>query len=98
MENDQYQENNNINSDISIYELLVVIGKLKNNKSCGINGIPNEVLKHDGITPMLLGFMNMCFTHNIIPTLWTKSFIKPIPKNQASDQCAPLNYRCIRPP
>ena len=36
--------------------------------------------------------MNMCFTHNIIPTLWTKSIIKPIPKGSSKDPNVPLNY------
>ena len=76
-------------------ELSNVILKLKNNKSCGIDGIPNEILKHEGICPLLLTFLNMCFTHNLMPSLWTQAIIKPIPKSSSKGPCVPLNYRGI---
>lgn len=95
MENDAYVENIEINADISHEEISAVILKLKNNKSCGIDGIPNEILKQEGIFPLLISFINMCFKHSLIPTLWTQSIIKPIPKSSTKDPCIPLNYRGI---
>ena len=95
MHNETYAENIDINMDISQPELLEAINKLKVNKSCGIDGVPNEVLKHEGIVQLLLSFLNMCFKHSRVPTLWRQAIIKPIPKGATKDPCVPLNYRGI---
>ena len=88
-------ENDEINGEITQDELLMAISKLKLNKSVGIDGIPNEVLKMGGIFEILLKFMNMCLKQNLIPSLWTQSIIKPIPKGSNKDPHVPLNYRGI---
>ena len=95
MDNETYAENIDINMDISQPELLEAINKLKVNKSCGIDGVPNKVLKHEGIVQLLLSFLNMCFKHSRVPTLWRQAMIKPIPKGATKDPCVPLNYRGI---
>ena len=90
-----YVENNEINMDISQEEITTVIRKLKNNKSCGIDGVPNEVLKHEGIFSLLVSFINICFKYSLMPTVWTLSIIKPISKSSTRDPHVPLNYRGI---
>ena len=57
-----------------------------------VNKLPNEVIKNKDVINILTRFMNMCFMHNIIPTLWTKSIIKPIPKGSSKDPNVLLNY------
>jgi len=90
-----YPENAELNQDIANDEIVLMVCKLKNNKACGIDGIPNEILKQRGVISILTEFMNMCFKYNLIPSLWTKSIIKPIPKSATKDPCVPLNYRGI---
>ena len=68
---------------------------LKTSKATGPDMIPNEVLKHEGIRVLLLQFVNMCFLNNVIPSVWRRSVITPIPKGASKDPCVPLNYRGI---
>jgi len=95
MNNYMYEENAAINGEITFNELYTTSGKLKNSKACGIDGIPNEILKNPNITPILIALMNMCFYKNVLPSLWAKSIIRPIPKSSANDPYTPLNYRGI---
>ena len=71
------------------------MNKLKSKKACGIDGFPNEILKCEGVFPVLVSFLNMCFRYSVIPNMWTKSVIKPIPKSSSKDPLVPLNYRGI---
>ena len=81
MANCLYLENAELimNHNINEAEFVNFLKKLKNKKSCGVDGISNEILKQPSIKQLLLSFMNMCFKYNIIPSLWTQSIIKPIP-------------------
>ena len=83
------------NSLFTLDELQRVCNSLKLGKSVGIDNIPNEVLRHDGIRRLLLGLFNVCFVNNVIPSIWRKSVIAPIPKSSTKDPCVPLNYRGI---
>ena len=83
------------NRPFDLSELEKICSRMKNNKSVGPDMIPNEVLKHEGLRHLLLDFMNMCFTRNLIPSIWRDSIISPIPKSSTKDPCVPLNYRGI---
>ena len=76
-------------------ELDKVCDHLKLAKVVGPDMIPNEVLKHGGIRNLLLQFLNMCFVNNVIPSIWRKAIIAPIPKSASKDPCVPLNHRGI---
>ena len=76
-------------------EIDKVCTLLKTAKAVGPDMIPNEVLKHVGLRRLLLKFLNSCFLNNIIPTVWRKAVITPIPKSSTKDPCVPLNYRGI---
>ena len=39
--------------------------------------------------------INICFKYSLMPTVWTRSIIKPIPKSSTRDPHVPLNYRGI---
>ena len=95
MQNDTYIDNPQLNMDITRGEMVYMANKLKNNKSCGVDGIPNEILKNDTVLKVMCEFMNMCFRYSLTPRLWAKSVIKPIPKSATMDPCVPLNYRGI---
>ena len=84
-----------LNSDIEIIEIKRLISKLKNKKACGIDQIPNEVLKCSGVHGFLKALFQKCFISGKVPLLWQKSIIKPIPKGADKNPFVPLNYRGI---
>ncbi len=72
-----------------------ILDKLKNNKSPGIDKIPNEVLKTTAVKNCLLKLFQYYFDTGIFPSCWNQAIIKPIPKSRSKDQRVPLNYRGI---
>ena len=61
----------------------------------GIDRLPYEVFKKDIYVRFLTHFFQMCFSNCVIPGMWRKSIISPIPKSSSSDIRVPLNYRGI---
>ena len=88
-----YQCNVVLNKEVSIDEIQKVISKLKNNKSVGNDQIPNEVIKCR--TYRYLLFKLVQFNNSLVPTIWKKAIIKPIPKGATKYPFVPLNYRGI---
>ena len=80
-------------------EIIHAIKDLKDNKSCGLDGISAEHLKHcsDVIIPPL----SMCFTsfffHGILPESMISVVLVPIDivKNKNASICSKSNYRPI---
>lgn len=95
MSKEDYLSNIVLNRTIEMSELIKVLSKVKSGKAMGIDKIPNEVLKVDGLRALLLELFNLFFVKHIIPSLWLKSIIKPIPKSSNYDPRIPLNYRGI---
>ena len=52
----------------------------KNNRSVGIDDIPAEVLKNNNFVLFIHKLCNTCYASGKVPTTWTKSLIRPIPK------------------
>ena len=90
-----YVSNNALNSNISLHEVQVVIDKCKNNKACGIDSIPYEILKLPIIVDICHHLFQLCFDSGKIPSMWYKAIIVPIPKGGDKDPRIPLNYRGI---
>ena len=73
------------------------INELSDNKSCGLDGIHAEHLKHysDRIIPML----SKCFTgllvHGTLPESMISVVLVPIVKNKRASICSKSNYRNI---
>ena len=80
------------NIAFSIGDINTVCDHLKSGKLMGPDLIPNEVLRHGGIRAVILSFMNKCFEHHLVPGIWQKAIISPIPKSASKDPCVPLNY------
>ena len=99
LENSNYFDyempNNPLNKSFTYDELIKVLNKLKVNKSVGWDNIPNEILEHKSVSLLLLKYFQKCFESGLVPTVWLKSVIYPIPKNAKKDPCVPLNYRGI---
>ena len=86
---------NDLNADITIEEVQRVVLKTKRNKARGIDKIPYGVLKNERLIKTLANLYQMCFKFGIIPQLWVKALIVPIPKNKGDDPRIPLNYQGI---
>ena len=90
-----YVNSDNLNSPITYYECKRVTSLAKSGKAIGIDCLPNEVFKNDSSVLLLGNLFQKCFSCHCVPSLWSKSIIKPIPKNTQNDPRVPLNYRGI---
>ena len=88
-------ESADFNEPFTIEELDKVCQRLKNGKALGPDMLPNEVLKNEGIRPLLHAFVNKCFELHLVPEVWQQAIISPIPKSASKDPYVPLNYRGI---
>ena len=84
-----------LNQPILLTEVQKAIRSCKCNKSPGIDRIPNEVIKHPNVENLLLKIYQYCFENGIVPKIWLRSLIKPIPKSAEKNPYLPLNYRGI---
>jgi len=84
-----------INEEITVDELNKAVNRLKLKKATGIDSLPNEILKHNNLQECLLRLFQACFKHGVVPNIWRKALIKPIPKSSSKDPLIPLNYRGI---
>ncbi len=50
-----------LNTDITAQEILVVVQHAKRNKAVGMDGIPVEVLTNLTVRQSMCSFFNMCF-------------------------------------
>ena len=95
MLHDDYICNEQLNQIISVDEVRKVVSKLKNKKSTGIDLIPNEILKREEVEDLLCALFNSCFNSGLVPSVWVRALVKPIPKGADKDPYIPLNYRGI---
>ena len=84
-----------LNDDISCQEVLKALNQLKRGKSCGVDGILNEMILisckiH---TYTFTQIFNVIFKTGIYPDGWRDNFIKPIFKGGTYDD--PSNFRAI---
>jgi hypothetical protein len=86
---------NELNFKITPQEILAAINKLKRGKSCGPDGILNEMLKAgaSSLLPILEKIFNQILTSGNYPDAWRSSFLTPIHKK--GDKSKPSNYRGI---
>ena len=84
-----------INSRITEQEILHSLAKLKNSKSPGPDGIPNEFYKFsaDVIVPILVELFNFILESGVFPSEWTSAVIIPLFKK--GDRRDANNYRGI---
>ena len=84
-----------MDSRITDKEVLIAIRKLTNNKSNGLDGIKNEILKHSQshTLPCIVKLFNIIFSSGIYPAKCLIGYIKPLYKGD--DPNSPDNYRGI---
>ena len=74
--------NLDLNNMFTMQGLKNSINKLKNNKACGPDGIPNEFIKHasDEFLGIILTFLNLNLEKGIAASDWCLDLISPIHK------------------
>ena len=90
-------ENDNVflNRDISIEEVYRVVNNAKNKKAVGLDNLPYEVFKNELSVALIHKLFKFIFRLGIMPSIWGKAIIKPIPKNAQNDPHVPLNFRVL---
>ncbi len=84
-------DNTDLYAPISFQELDTLIGKLKYNKATVIDKILNEVIKQNHVMILLHSLFNEFFSSTLLPSVWLKAVISPIPKCSSKDPCITLN-------
>ena len=82
----------NLNCPFTIQEVQNAVDKSKCRKAVGVDGIPNELLKHDKVVKLLHELFNLCLKYQKIPDIWRIALIKAIPK-ESGKVIDPLKYR-----
>ena len=84
-----------LNHAIEIEEVRKSIHSSKNKKSVGLDNLPNEIFKNDASVRILATLFNKLFETGLVPSIWRKAILKPIPKGAKCDPRIPLEYRGI---
>ena len=95
LEDNLEETNDFVNEPISYHEIEKSVKKLKDKKSVGFDSIPNPVLKHPDVILAMWSMFTAFFEFGVIPSIWLKSVVNPIPKGAKKDPYTPLNYRGI---
>ncbi len=88
-------DNQRLNVPIEFAEVMRVVRKAKLGKAQGFDGIPTECIKGLSAVSFMFLLFRKCFDTGMIPGVWKKGIINPIPKNVTADPRVPLNYRGI---
>ena len=85
------------NIEVTHSEICSAINDLENNKSCGLDGVNAEHLKHctDRIVPMLAMCFTGLFIQGVLPPSMISVVLVPIVKNKRISICSKNNYRPI---
>lgn len=81
-----------LNSYIKREEVYKMVMRGKNNKACGADELPYECLKSENCILILQRLFNKCLDLGILPSVWDKSIILPIPKGNKSISTEPLSF------
>ena len=90
MQDPLYEDNSILNTSILRSEVEKAVYSTKNGKSTGFDKIPSEVLKFPIIIDILHSLFNLCFDTGILPSIWRKAMITPVPKAATKDKRVPL--------
>ena len=86
---------NPLDSPITLKELQDKISYFKRKKACGVDGIINEMIKYTDLKFQLaiLKLLNTVLSSGIFPNIWNQGLISPILKS--GDKFDPNNYRGV---
>ncbi|CAG2248147.1 unnamed protein product [Mytilus edulis] len=81
--------------EITNEEVVKILKLSKAGKSPGCDEIPMEMYKNQTAINALTQVFNICYNTGMIPELWSRGIITPIPKSSTSDPRDPMSYRGI---
>ena len=83
----QHVEGNDLifNASITIVDVKRAVDKAKVGKAIGADNVYAEILKNDAAVLFLHSLFNIYFDNGIVPSIWNKCIINPIPKSSCSD-------------
>ncbi|CAG2195601.1 unnamed protein product [Mytilus edulis] len=84
-----------LDSEITNEEVVNILKVSKAGKSPGCDEIPMEMYKNQTAINALTQVFNICYNTGMIPELWSRGIITPIPKSSTSDPRDPMSYRGI---
>ncbi|CAG2196114.1 unnamed protein product [Mytilus edulis] len=84
-----------LDSEITNEEVVNILKLSKAGKSPGCDEIPMEMYKNQTAINALTQVFNICYNTRMIPELWSRGIITPIPKCSTSDTRDPMSYRVI---
>ena len=87
--------NPELNMNIVFIEVNKCVQLAKNNKAVGLDNLPYEIFKNKTSVDLLTQLFNLIFSSGLMPTVWLRAVIKPIPKGSMTDPRVPLQYRGI---
>ncbi len=76
-------------------EIKSFVDNLQVNKVTWVDNMSNFVLENPDVLHILHQLFRKLFESCILPSIWLKSVINPIPKDLNKDPYIPLNYRGI---
>ena len=81
-----------LNCAITLTEVEHAVAKCKNKKAVGLDNIANELLRDKNVVRLLHSLFQVCFDGCVIPDIWKKAIIHPIPKTKEPSM-DPLKHR-----
>lgn len=84
-----------LNTPITMQEVMLALAKAKHGKAQGVDAIPVEVLHNAAALKCMHTLYTKCFDEWITPSVWAMGVINPIPKSPSNDPREPLSYRGI---
>ncbi len=74
-----------LDTAIIYLEINKVITRMKLGKAVGVDELPVEALKSECVQKFMLKLFDKCFETEIIPSMWCKRVINPIPKDSTKE-------------
>ena len=84
-----------INNPLTLAEVKKAITRAKRGKAVGYDDLPVEALDNTNAIAFMHNLFRECYAQSIVPSVWLKGIINPIPKNHTQDPRDPLNFRGI---
>ena len=84
-----------LDKSISRTEVNKVLAAMKSGKAVGVDQLPIEALRSECVQKFMYKLFDLCFEKHIMPTVWRKGIINPLPKDSTKDPRDPANYRGI---
>ena len=84
-----------LNGPILQEEIDWALGKVRSEAAPGADGISVSMMCAIALKDVWLPLFNVCWSCGIVPSIWSKSVIVPVPKTRQRGTCVPDDFRGI---